>query len=191
MSNLRLLLTKCGFAVEHMQSVHHRNSQNIICWARKVPHPHSRIGSQDALIQACRTFHQHWTRYSVGLQAQSRSWMQPVFATGASHPQSNFLLFTGIGRQVSGMIDEDPVKIGKWVALPQAVRVTHPSELDACLTHGTLLLTAFGYPDWTESMRRRFANLPVRLIAPFDELADEPLRDGPAIPQAPREAFGR
>jgi Methyltransferase domain len=183
MANLRRLLAQCGFAVEHMQSVHHRNSQNIICWARKRQRPQNEIESPGTLIQACRAFRRRWSAYSEALQAQSHSWMQPVFATGASHPQSNFLLFTGIGHQVSGLVDEDPVKLGKWVALPQAVRISHPSELDTCLTRGTLLLTAFGYPDWTQSMRRKFASVPVRLVAPFNEATDEHRRNSPPFPQ--------
>jgi hypothetical protein len=172
-SNLRRILTASGFAIEHIDVVSHLDSRNIVCWARKTARNSLTESKIDAtkLLSKCRTFCARWKAYRQTLLQRSRHWATPIIAMGASHPQSNFLLFSGIGHLVTGLVDEDAQKAGRWVALPQPTPVFHPQELVERLGSGTLLLTGFGYERWTREMRRRFSATGVSLIDPFDAAA--------------------
>lgn len=169
-SNLRRMLISCGLSAEHMSVVSQRDSRNIVCWAQKAKHAPCEEQHSDAstLLRHCHQFAERWDGYRRELQQCASRWSGPVIAMGASHPQSNFLHFSGIGHLVGGLIDEDPRKIGRWVALPQPTRVSHPEELNAQFG-GTLLLTGFGYAEWTQEMRNRFAHSRVVLVDLFDD----------------------
>ena len=82
--------------------------------------------------------------------AKQVDWPRPIAALGASHPQSNFLLFSQLGAYVDWLVDDDPFKVGKFVPIPNPVEV-----IDSCTyleNHptGTLVLTAFGQDRWMD-----------------------------------------
>jgi hypothetical protein len=191
-SNLRQILSACGFSVQSADVVSHRGSRNIVCWARRTLNGSDATLRQDAaaLVRQCGEFGRRWSDFRRPLQEQSRHWRAPVIAMGASHPQSNFLHFSRIGNVVSGLLDEDPEKIGRWVALPQATPIFHPRELQQRLGNGTLLLSAFGYEAWTQRMRDQFRGSAISLVLPFDETLATASRNPSSSPVSARLARG-
>jgi hypothetical protein len=172
--------------------VSHRGSRNIVCWARRTRDTSDATVRENsaALVRQCGEFGARWSDFRRPLQEQSRHWRAPVIAMGASHPQSNFLHFSRIGNVVSGLLDEDPEKIGRWVALPQATPIFHPRELQQRLGNGTLLLSAFGYEAWTQRMRDQFRGSAISLVLPFDETLATASRNPSSSPVSARLARG-
>jgi hypothetical protein len=91
----------------------------------------------------------------------------PIAAIGASHPQSNYLLFTNLGPLISALVDDDPVKAGRSVPVPQPVPVLSSAQFIAADPPGAVLRTAFGYEDWMDRMLAPLVTGNVRVIRPY------------------------
>ncbi|GAA5163805.1 class I SAM-dependent methyltransferase [Viridibacterium curvum] len=155
--NLACLLQRSGFEIRSMQSREHCGSDNILCWAAPVSvNAATHSAADGALVSACASFADRWHAFSKALQQKLGQHPQPVFAMGASHPQTNFLHFTGLMPMVSGLLDDDPFKLGKWVPAGRAAGSGRPviaaKEVLGAARGGTVLLTGFGYPNWMRSV---------------------------------------
>ena len=89
-------------------------------------------------------------------------------AIGASHIQLNFLNFTGLDGSVELLIDDDPVKAGRYVQLASPVPVRTTSAVLASVRSGTVLRTAFPYPAWEDRICAALAPYGVGSIEPYD-----------------------
>jgi len=175
-ANLAALLSTGGFAVEEIGNRPHLATRNIVCWARP-----RRSGAMEqpaafaaeSTIALCRSFGTRWRAFRDRMGDAAQSWRTPVIAVGASHPQSNFLLFSGLGADVSSLVDDDAGKAGNFVALPQPTPVITTEQLISERRVGTLLLTGFGYTSWTSKIRRGLDDAPVHFVDVLDELARE------------------
>jgi 2-polyprenyl-3-methyl-5-hydroxy-6-metoxy-1,4-benzoquinol methylase len=168
-TNLTLILARVGLSVVSMQSLPHCGSENILCWAR----PAATVQATEVLepseseVEACFSFESRWTQYREELLTESRKWAKPVYAMGASHPQTNFLHFSGLIFRVSGLFDDDPNKINKFVPAERSVPVINSVVLRDS-TAGTVLLTGFGYPDWMQRVVTLLAGKSLQIVYPFE-----------------------
>jgi hypothetical protein len=172
-SNLARMVVAAGYTIVDAGSLPHRDSENLYIWCS------SKKGGGDAalvhagnerVIAGCRNFSVRWEEYCKELRQQAEKWPRPIFAAGASHLQSNFLLFTGLGKLVQGLADDDPVKLGRWVAVPQPVQVITTSALRDTARSGTMLLTGFGYPQWMKKIRAEVERVGVTPLDPLTGL---------------------
>jgi hypothetical protein len=72
---------------------------------------------------------------------------------------------------VTALVDDDPFKIGRYVALPQPTRVVESSFLYERADDAVVLLTGFGYPGWTAEIRRRLTSKRIRFMDPIEDLS--------------------
>ncbi|MCS6812183.1 MAG: class I SAM-dependent methyltransferase [Cyanobacteria bacterium] len=167
--NLTLLVQQAGFSVERITLQDHRQSMNILCWCRPSPtKPMVDTSFDDRLkisVAQFRQFAQKWQLRCQQLQHHAPAWPSPVIAIGASHPQSNFLLFTGLGQYIDALVDDDPHKIGKYVPLPQPVPVISTAQLIANKPPGTILKTAFGYDGWMNKICKPMSDQGVHIVS--------------------------
>ena len=172
--NLERMAGLAGFHVIECKAAAHRSSENLMLWARACGTTKPALATTGAgageLLARCSSFRERWNAFSAHLRELAPTWRAPVFALGASHPQSNFLLFSRLGARVSGLVDEDPSKIGFRVPLPQPVPVLSVPGFQDEMRGGTLLLTAFGYPDWMQRMRAELAGRDVAFVDPLEPL---------------------
>jgi SAM-dependent methyltransferase len=171
-NNLAQLLLAAGFSIDDMLILPHRGSANILCWSTAT-HEQAAGATEcrsPELIAQCRAFRQRWRGYCAHLRALSVSWSRPVIAAGASHLQSNFLVFTGLGDIVDGLADDDAVKIGRWVPVPRPVEVFPTSQLPHRGRDGTVLLTGFGYSAWMERLKGEMRSHRCLVVDPLAEL---------------------
>jgi SAM-dependent methyltransferase len=170
---LARLLHTAGFAVERLETRAHRGSTNILGWARvsanagPVPEP-SGVSSS---VELCQRFAKRWQAYCEDAWARLGGTRREVYAVGASHPQSNYLNFSGLGARITALVDDDPVKIGRYVPLPQPTRVLSTASFCERADDAVVLLTAFGYRGWMSEVRRRLASKRIEFIDPIEDLA--------------------
>lgn len=171
--HVRSLLDRTGFAVEAVTVESHLGSRNVIAWARRSGQ--SRLTVQDPLeaarlVALCGRFESRWRAFAEALGNALTGCPRPVFAAGASHPQTNFLHFTGLASRVDGLLDDDLGKVGRYVPLERPVQVLPCAALDG--QHGgTLLLTGFGYGGWMDRLRETGSRRGLRIVDPLAGLS--------------------
>lgn len=173
-ANLERMAICAGFCMTDQQALVHRGSENLVFWARvaetgSVGRSLQRSAPQD-LVAGCSAFNARWTAFRTHMRGLADTWRRPVFAVGASHPQSNFLVFSGLGTLVDGLVDDDISKLGRYVPLPQPTPVLSANALLKQLQGGTLLLTAFGYHGWMHQIRSQLAGAAVEFVDPLEHL---------------------
>lgn len=170
---LRRLISRAGFSILRIEERTHRGSTNILCWAA-ASDVHATTGNSEAdesSLALCENFRSRWEAYADFARRQVSTAQGPVFAVGASHPQSNFLNFSGLGLWIEALVDDDPMKAGRYVALPQPKPVITTASLVDSAGNGTVLMTAFGYPGWMNSIREQLAGRAVRFVDPLEDLS--------------------
>ena len=91
-------------------------------------------------------------RISEKLLSNLEGAAKPIFAIGASHPQINFLNFSGSSDYVDFLIDDDPDKVGRFVQFNRGVQVIDTKSFLSSEGSGTIILTAFNQKNWQESI---------------------------------------
>jgi hypothetical protein len=166
--HLSCLAGRFGYTVEWRAVKPHRGGTNLLLWVTpgKLNSPLT-FKSAEKDLTLCRSFKDRWVNYCRILRERARNWPRPVACMGASHPQSNYALFTEIGSWIDFMVDDDPVKIGSFVPLPEATPVISTEQLFKHKDVGTLLLTAFGRADWINKATQTLSTRGVRFIDPY------------------------
>ena len=166
-SNLECILGRAGFSVRIMETRSHCGSENILCWAEPAKYKRSWTPSPITLemVADCESFAVRWQSFSEKLRAQLRSLPRPLFAMGASHPQTNFLHFTGVMGSVDGLFDDDIFKQGKWVPTNRPVQIFASKDMVTTAQGGTIILTGFGYPKWMNSVKQSLSNSDICFLA--------------------------
>lgn len=168
---LRLLVIRAGFRVDKSTITSHGGETVILLWCTAGPATTEQLSCPSAIssdVEFCRCFKSRWSSFCERVLKAQLDWPRPIVCLGASHPQSNFLHFTGLGRYVSGLVDDDLAKVGKWVPIPQPVPVLSSEQLLDGQMVGSMVFSAFGHEEW---MYRRFGLLSekgVRIIVPYD-----------------------
>ena len=153
-SNLRLLCHRTGFIVHEVRRYAHLDSGHILLVLGKA----STLSSQ-FVVEPFATLNNLTTEFSelvLKLQSCGLQWPGRVVAMGASHPQTNYLSLSGAARYIDMIIDDDVAKKDLFVPLlgrsPVAIKSTQ--ALLELSEHASVLLTAFGYPQWVERVKR-------------------------------------
>lgn len=167
-NHLAWLAGRFGYAVQWQTVKPHRGGTNLLLWAKpgKIDGPLT-MNSAEKDLALCNSFKDRWFNFSQMLREEARNWPRPIAFMGASHPQSNYALFTGIGSWIDFMVDDDPDKIGSFVTLPQPTPVITTEQLLNHYSVDTLLLTAFGCEDWINKVSKTLSAKGVRLIDPY------------------------
>jgi hypothetical protein len=132
--------------------------QNIVMWARAADVHENIVPASARRLQQCASFNQQWQARAEQLVQKVMASPSPRVAMGASHPQANFLNFSGLSHLVDCVIDDDPTKQNKWLPLcGNCVPIQPGSALAEQAAGGTLLLTGFGYPGWMENATQAVA----------------------------------
>lgn len=153
--NLMLLVQRAGFEIDSILKFTHRSAENILLWCSPTVQENKKGMPLHALkekVELCRSFASRWglLRYRI-LDRASYS-PKPIVCIGASHPQSNFLLFSGLGRHIDLVVDDDPNKATCFVPVPQPVQIVTTKRFLDAVRAGTIIRTAFGYERWMDTL---------------------------------------
>lgn len=154
-ANLQLIMRRAGFSVLRCNAWPERSDINLLLWAKadagisQNSQPDSATAPASE-IQLCREFEERWRAFSSRLQADSTSWPRTVYMLGASHPQTNFIHFTGLENSIDAFIDDNPAKANLLVPLSRPVPIFPASKLLEGPAPGTIIRGAFGYDDWMD-----------------------------------------
>jgi hypothetical protein len=168
--NLQMLVRSAGFEVTRCNVWTDRNRNNILLWARTgaPATPHSSIPaacSADAAI--CAGFERRWNRYCEAFCEELSHCSRPVAAIGASHPQTNYFLFTRSGGYVDYLIDDDSYKLGRFAPIPNPVAILSSEQFHRGEPPATVICSAFGYDVWMDRLLAPLVNRGVRLVRPY------------------------
>jgi len=156
--NLTRMLDACGFSVAARYTVPHLETRNLVVWAR----PSARAarapaaaaekgGSNDNISARWAVLPTRFDAFRAALGTVMSEVPRPIYMIGASHSQTNFVNYTGIGGLVSHAIDDDPVKVGRIApVMGAAPDIITTAEFESTARSGTVLQTAFGYARWAE-----------------------------------------
>jgi len=168
--NLGRLVKRTGFLLEEETIQPHRGGTNILFRARMDFQQKSSSFPEKAVfsdVEACRCFKTRWMDLRLRIQSEMKGWAEPVACLGASHPQSNYILFTEIGGHVDFLVDDDPHKVGCYVPLPQPVPVVSTAQLFDGPPPGTIIRTAFGCEAWMDGICLPLAARGARIVEPY------------------------
>ena len=99
-------------------------------------------------VERCKKFNKNWEDFSKKLLKKIKKTKKPIIGIGAAHPQTNFLIFSGIEDYVSKLIDDDPNKFEKYAFAPNPIPIISTQKILKSNFSGTILKTAFGYDSW-------------------------------------------
>ena len=167
--SLAKLLERAGLQPARLERVRFRDTRNLLCWSVRQPTaPLLRCLAEDEATSAdVDHFQARWDAFSALLRARIAVAPRPIIAIGASHIQLNFLNFTGLD-DIDVLIDDDSAKAGRYAPLARHVPVRTTADVLAVTRNGTLLRTAFPYPDWQERICSSLNPYGVGSIEPYD-----------------------
>ena len=154
-ANLQLIMRRAGFSVLRCNAWPERSDINLLLWGKadaglSQNNPPDSTAASASEIQLCREFEARWKVFSSRLQVEAASWPRPVYMLGASHPQTNFIHFTGLKNSIDAFIDDNPAKANLLVPLARPVPIFPASKLLEDPAPGTIIRGAFGYEDWMD-----------------------------------------
>jgi 2-polyprenyl-3-methyl-5-hydroxy-6-metoxy-1,4-benzoquinol methylase len=173
--SLAMLLTASGLKPVRLERARFRDTRNLLCWSVRTPdalaHPDA-VAVDEADIDSLGAFQGRWDGFAARLRARVAAAPGPIVAIGAAHIQLNFLNFAGLDGVVDMLVDDDPSKAGRFAPLARPVPIRTTADILATLRAGTLLRTAFPYPQWQDTLCRSLAGHGVGAIAPYEDLRD-------------------
>lgn len=167
-STLELLLNRQGFCVQRKSTFSHLDTRNLLIQAtvNDVNIPATPTKNLES-VSKWKSFSQKLSIFSEKFQSEIAKLPRPIYFIGASHPQCNFINYLGVGEFVDFMIDDDPEKFGKYPPISSSiVHIITTDEFFACPKEGTLVLTGFGYPSWTDKLVEQAMNKSIKILDP-------------------------
>jgi len=165
-SSLEVALERAGLEAARTLVLTHRHARNVLAWAHPTVTRRQKTRSNGASVQL-GSFARRWRDYAKSLAVEAESWKRPVLAIGASHPQTNFLLFTGLGQHTCGFIDDDQSKIGLYAAVPEPQPIFSSAQISEKFESATILMTAFGYEAWMQELRKTLPPAKYQFVDPL------------------------
>jgi len=166
--HLSHLIGRFGYDVQTKAVKSHRGGSNLLLWAKKGKNRKAlQLKSTQNDIENCHSFKKRWLKLSQSLQKAALNWPRPIGCLGASHSQSNYAIFTGLGSQIDFLVDDDPDKINRFLPLPNKTPIISTEHLLNGNPVGSLILTAFGCEDWIEKIRHPLSERGTQLIDPY------------------------
>jgi SAM-dependent methyltransferase len=174
-ANLRLILHAAGFETTLCNAWPERSDVNLLLWAKPSPHPASPPPSipqneLDRDLALCREFETRWQSFSTRLRTASTHWPRPAVMLGASHPQTNFLHFTGLQGAIDAFVDDNPSKQSAYIPLTRPTPIIPASALATPPAPATIFRGAFGYNDWMDRAIASLASKSTLNVNPYEEL---------------------
>lgn len=169
-ANLTLILQRCGFDVAGVSTWPHLDTRNLLIWCRPAREPTVQLEiSSDAatLVRSWLEFKKRWPRYRDAISRDIDGAPSPVYFIGASHAQTNFANYLGVGRSIRAMIDDDPAKLGKHPPVKDgSPAIISTVEFLSKREAGTLVLTGFGYAAWMKRLQEHAQRHSMTIIDP-------------------------
>jgi hypothetical protein len=170
---LARLIENCGLKPVRLERMTFRDTRNLLCWSTPASAPvanAAHLVGDEADFHALERFQGNWDAFSERLRSLVFASPKPIIGIGAAHIQFNFLNFTGLGEAVDALIDDDQSKAGRFAPLARPVPIRSTSEILATVRSGTLLRTAFPYPDWENRIDSALRLYGVHSIKPYEIL---------------------
>jgi SAM-dependent methyltransferase len=172
-ANLELIMRRAGFDILRCNAWPERSDINLLLWAKPATaeaktFPPESTATPASEISLCREFEQRWKEFSSRLRAASAQWPRPVYILGASHPQTNFILFTGLENSIDAFLDDNPAKASLLIPLARPVPIFPSSNLIESAKTGTILRGAFGYEEWMDRATAPLAYQPITIVKPYE-----------------------
>lgn len=150
------MLARAGYRATNLSSRHFRDAQNLVVWAKKSVSGLPKIRRRNQIERnVLASFSSNFKSKRKELIQSIRAQSAGVIVLGAGHPQTNFVLASGIGKWVSYFVDDAPEKKGRLVAAPRWKKVISTEQFCNDPKKYLILATAFPYPDWMEKIRKR------------------------------------
>ena len=167
--SLARLLQRAGLQPVRLERVRFRDTRNLLSWSVRQPTTSllRSLAEDEATLADVDHFQTRWDTFSVLLRAKIAAAPRPIIGIGASHIQLNFLNFTGID-DVDILIDDDGAKAGRFAPLAKQIQIRTTADVVANTRQGTLLRTAFPYPDWQAKICSSLLPYGVDSIDPYD-----------------------
>ncbi len=148
--NLEFIVNRAGFKIENILVQPYMGTDAILLFASndKV----TNIKDYKFSPERCENFSYKWEMLSEKMREKIKVLEPPLIGLGASHPQSRFLIFSGIGEYIHRLIDDDSFKIGKYVCAPNPLKIISTEQFISSNLKGTLLHTAFGHDEWLKQI---------------------------------------
>ena len=143
---------------------------NILYWVSPVHKIGNRvldISFTETDVNLCDSFKERWIHLTNQFMSLLNKCKKPIAMFGASHPQANFLLYTGAGRYVDFLIDDDSFKIGRYLPCPHPILIISTAQILDRMRHGTVIRGAFGYENWMDRVCKHLYLKGIKAVDPY------------------------
>jgi 2-polyprenyl-3-methyl-5-hydroxy-6-metoxy-1,4-benzoquinol methylase len=171
--SLAKLIRESGLSPIRLERARFRDTRNLLCWSVREPASFSfpkSLAEDQASLADLAGFQERWENFSQRLRSLVAVAPKPVIGIGASHIQLNFLNFTGLDDAIDILIDDDSWKAGRFAPLAKSVPIRTTQDILSTIRHGTLLKTAFPYPDWEKRVTDALQVFGIGSINPYGNL---------------------
>ena len=167
--NLARLLEATGMPAFDAQVQPHLETRNLLLWCGRDRLRSPAIGANRDCVALWRGLAARWSEFRVRFGAALRGARRPIYLIGGSHSQYNFANYAGIGGFVDHLIDDDPAKLGRFPPiLGASPSIISTAQFESSARSGTVLMTGFGYVQWTARIRGHAVTHGMQLIDPRD-----------------------
>lgn len=161
-SNFLLLAKNISLETLQIKTKDHLQGKNILVWLRNNESQQNFSHDFSKDVISCYDFEKKWNIYSYNLRERIINLRKPILGIGASHPQSNFFLFTHSGEYLDYLIDDNPSKKGLYLPVPNPVEIISSNSLN---NDFSVIRTAFGYESWMDNISSK--TTPNRILNTF------------------------
>ena len=171
-STLELLLKRNGLTAERTTKFRHLDTRNLLVQVSVADTPDAPVSAMYSTsdpqgVAKWRDFSRKFRQFADRFRNEAARFPRPIYLVGASHPQCNFVNYLGIGEFVDFMIDDDLGKSGKYPPISgPGARIMTTEQFFACPDGGTVILTGFGYPGWTNKVVERATVKAMTIVDP-------------------------
>lgn len=164
--SFKLLLENSGFNINEMHIYNHIYSKNILAIITKKVKKIDYINKYKADTN-WRPFFQKLETIKRNVANTYAKYPKPIYMIGASHPQTNYINLLNIADYIDYMIDDDDFKISKIPAtLNVKIQVISTEHFINSASHGTLILSGFGYPEWSNYIKEKAVLKKLKVVSP-------------------------
>ena len=167
---LGLLAEKSGLRVTDAMAFPHLDTRNILVHVTSETRAENQASMSipSSELELWRSFSERFKVVSEQIKNDVRVRSAPIYMLGASHPQCNFVNYLGLEPFVDFMIDDDPDKVGMLPSIiNNSVRIITSEEFSDQPQGGTLILTGFGYANWTRQISDVAKSKGMEILDPY------------------------
>lgn len=154
LNNFKILAARYNIEIFNSHCQEHLDTKNLLLWGKPS------IGLNTVNINQLkihnsvicwRLLKEKWIKFTEHINLILEESEKPIFVIGASHSQTNFINYSKIEKFIDFFIDDDSMKVSTIAPIKtNKARIISTNNFITNFKNGTVLMTGFGYQQWSK-----------------------------------------